>query len=95
MTIKTYEPNSTGYKNLKMAAEMMQFLSEKNRRYIVENCMFDDGMGWEWTTIIRKGLHDKWDSQVLIPSDHERIINANSLEELFKVVTDIRAGGMR
>ena len=90
MQPKTLKVNSDGYKNLEMVAAMLEYESPNNTIYTVQDVYFDYGQNWMWTTITSIG--DKWGGvQVLNPREWEDIMLADSLEELVKIVRDIRS----
>lgn len=94
MAERTFKRNDREWKNLNAVAKMLEALSENGYRYEVEDCYFDYGQNWMWTTIIchkgGSGMLDSW--QVGCPRDWENIVLATTADELAEVVKEIRAG---
>lgn len=85
-TLKVYDHE---YKNLLAVAAVLQATSKNKARYLVEDVYFDLGQDWAWTTICREGYMD---CQILSPRQWEDIICANTVEDIFKCVNDIKGG---
>ena len=93
-TERTYSRNDREWKNLNAVAKMLESVSKNGYRYEVEDCYFDFGQNWMYTTVIchnpnATGLLSSW--QVGCPRDWENIVEAETIEDLAKVVETIRA----
>lgn len=86
---RTLRNNEQAYKNMKLAAAMLEVMSEHNAQYIVEDTYLDFGQDWMWTTIVRRGWHD---CQILNPREWFMITNAETTEDVARAVDDIRSG---
>lgn len=75
------------YCKLESVANILQALSPNGAQYFVSDCFFDIGQNWVWTTIIRNGFRD---CQILCPRDWERIITAETPQDIADVVEAIR-----
>lgn len=90
MNPTTIKRNSDEYRKFEMVASMLEYESPSHQIYMVQDVYFDYGQDWMWTTITSLG--GKWGGvQVLNPRQWEDIMFADSLEELVKVVRDIRS----
>ena len=87
-TARTYSRNDREWKNLNAVAKMLEAQSKNGYRYEVEDCYFDYGQDWMFTTIICHGRNASW--QVGCPRDWSRIVEAESLEELTEVANTMR-----
>lgn len=85
----TIKPNDPCYQNLLAVAQILQATSITNSKYIVSDVYYDFGQDWMWTTICRIGHSE---CQILSPRQWEDIILADSVDDLFKCVNDIRHG---
>lgn len=74
------------YKRFEAVASILTAYSPHKAIYKVEDTYFDYGQDWKWTTIIRYEYNE---CQILYPVDWERIVKADTMEELFKIVKDI------
>lgn len=77
------------------AAKLLEAVSESGYRYEVENCYFDLGQDWMWTTIIahndkEEGILSSW--QAVNPKQWEEVIYCNTVEDVANAVNEIRAG---
>lgn len=89
MTERTIHVMEKAYTKLEVVAKALEFLSPNNAKYVVQDVYLDFGLDWMWTTIVRRGYRE---CQVLSPRDWQNIMKADSLEELFNCVDDIRNG---
>lgn len=79
----------SGYNKLNAVASVLTACSKSNATYVVRDVYYDLGLDWMWTTICREGYRD---CQILSPRQWEDIILADSVDDLFKCVNDIRHG---
>ena len=71
--IRQYAPNSDEYVKLSLASSELTKQSTKGTAFYVDDCYFDLGQDWMWTTIIaRRTNGDSW--QALCPRDYEKIL---------------------
>lgn len=92
---RTIGRSTQEYKNLMAAAKLLEAVSESGYRYEVENCYFDYGQDWMWTTIIayndkEEGVLSSW--QAVNPKQWEEVIYCNTVEDVANAVNEIRAG---
>lgn len=92
---RQYTSYDQEYKNLKAAAAMLEAFSPNGYRYVVEDCYFDFGQNWMQTTIIchnpeEFGMLSSW--QVVNPRQWEKVVEAQSLEEILEAVRNIQNG---
>jgi len=92
---RTIGRSTQEYKNLMAAAKLLEAVSESGYRYEVENCYFDYGQDWMWTTIIahndkEEGVLSSW--QAVNPKQWEQIIEAKNVGHIAYAVNEIRAG---
>lgn len=93
MDPRTIEYKSDEYKRLEAVAKMLEAISPNGYRYEVEDCYFDYGQEWMWTTIIAHndadtGLLSRW--QAIDPKEWDRIIIEETAFGFAKIVEDIR-----
>lgn len=88
--IERHAEGTQFYKNLKLASAMMEF-ADPESEYVVEDTYFDYGQDWMWTTIIKRTPYSHWCNgvQILCPRDEDRILLADSLDEITEIVKDI------
>lgn len=88
--IEKHAEGTQFYRNLKLASAMMQY-TDPDSEYVVEDTYFDFGQDWMWTTIIKKNADNKWCNgvQILCPRDEDRILLADTPEEIAEIVNDI------
>lgn len=68
----TYKRGTKEYTALEAAAKLLELASPNGTKYRVEDCYFDYGQKWMWTTIVAyKPDGNYW--QALCPRDHEHI----------------------
>ena len=79
--------DTLGYKNLVAVAKILEALSPNNAEYKVETVYFDLGQEWRWTTICRYRYEE---CQVLSPKQWGDVVLACGMEDITKVVEDIR-----
>lgn len=94
MTERTLDQikDSREYKNLKRAADIMTAMSEEGCYYIVEDCYFDYGQNWMWTTIIEINPNEEGilrSCQAVNPRDWKLIVAAETKEELLEIMKKI------
>lgn len=90
MNPTTIKSNTKEYRNLKIAADILEYESPSNSMYYVEDTYFDYGQDWVWTTIVR--LDGRWGGvQAVTPAEWEKLIFADSIEEIVKIVHEIRS----
>lgn len=75
------------YCKLEAVAKLLQMESPNKARYVVENVYLDFGQDWMWTTICRKGYSE---CQVLNPREWKLIMDAQTAEDIAKIVRIIR-----
>jgi len=78
-TIRLYTHGTPEHDRLMQAAKLMTAKSPNGWRYFVENCWYDLGRDWAWTTIVCQRDEDTT-CQALYPYMHEQIIEADDLE---------------
>ncbi len=84
--IKTFEKTSAEYARLTKCAEILTIASEHGTVYKVEDCYFDYGQDWLYTTIIAY-CADGSEYQALSPREQEDLLFADDvLEGVHKVV---------
>lgn len=86
-TIRQYAPDSDEHVKLDLAAFWLTHFSTKGTRYETDDCYFDLGQNWMWTTIIAT-RSDGDTYQVLCPRDHEKIIRS---QDILATVKEIMA----
>ena len=86
---RTLDRNERAYKNLEAVAKILEATSENSAHYVVQNTYLDYGLGWEWTTICRKGYRE---CQVLNPNEWEVICLADSIEALAQAAKNVKNG---
>ena len=85
-SIKVFPKCSREHANLRKASAILTALSEKD----IEETYFDYGQNWMWTTIIAHDPRSSFGSyQALCPRDHEKIVFADSPEDLLRVIGEI------
>lgn len=85
--IATYKEFTNEYKSLETASKMLELKSPNGTRYEVEDCYFDLGQGWMWTTIVAtKADGSSW--QVLNPNQHNMITSCD-LNTIVEAVQDV------
>ena len=85
--IRQYAPNSDEVAKLAYASAELTKRSRKGTAFYVDDCYFDLGQNWMWTTIIaRRPNGDHW--QALCPRDHEKILLSSDIPA---TVTEIMA----
>ena len=85
------------YKNMVAVAAMLEATSVKGFHYYVNECYFDMGQNWMWTTILCRDKSLKPDDvlaswQELSPRQWKAIEAATSVADLTAIVEDIQAG---
>lgn len=81
----TKETNPKEYGALETAAKILTALSSNGAYYTVEECYFDYGQDWKWTTVIgHKRDGTSW--QAICPRDHDLITDIGTLEAIVKAV---------
>lgn len=79
--IRTYEPNSYEFEQLRIAAEHMTEKSPRKFRYYVGDTYFDFKRGWMWTTILCVSNPQTVTTyQALTPKQQEEIILSTDLK---------------
>lgn len=86
-TIRQFAKGSEEYNRLNKMADILTENSPNGYRYYVNDCYFDLGQGWMWTTIICNKT-DGNSYQALSPVEQERIIYAKD-SELTSIAYDI------
>ena len=87
MTERTLNEFEREYTKLELVAKALEMASPNNAKYHVEDVYLDFGQNWMWTTIVRRGYRE---CQVLTPREWEEIMMAEGLDELAKIVEEIR-----
>jgi hypothetical protein len=82
--------DAKAYDNLIEVAGMLTETSVNDWGYEVEDCYFDYGQKWMWTTIICY-CTDGHTIQVLNPREWKEIVNATSQEELKRITEEIKS----
>ena len=88
MTERIIYPTEKPFKKLEMVAMALEMESPNGATYKVEDTYLDFGQDWKWTTIVRYGYRE---CQVLSPKDWEDIMLATTIEDLAKIVKEIRS----
>ena len=86
--IRQYAPNSDEVVKLRMASEEMTKNSTKGTTFTVNDCYFDLGQNWMWTTIIaHRPDGQSW--QALNPRDYEKILFSKDIPAtVHEIMTD-------
>lgn len=91
--ITTLDKETDFYKNLKLAVAMLEYLIP-GTEFDIDDCYFDYGANMMWTTILRKTPESHWCDRVqyLCPRDQDKIMFANSPEEILAVCHSLIGG---
>lgn len=87
--IRIYTMNTFEFKRLSDFAEICSARSPLNYQYYVNDCLFDAGQNWCWTTIIAEKPNDDsffntW--QAISPRDLEAILNPETnLQDFYNI----------
>lgn len=92
MNLRKLSRDEKGYKNLDAVAKLLEASSANGYHYWVDDCYFDYGQDWWWSTILCRGNYgnhgiDSW--QVLSPREWELVVGADGLDDLVNAVKDI------
>ena len=83
------------YKNMVAVAKLLEATSKNGYRYEVEDCYFDHGQDWMWTTIIchndfETGMFKSW--QAINPREWGTIIYTDTVKGLASIAEEIKQG---
>ena len=95
MDLRKLSQDEKGYKNLDAVARMLEASSANGYHYWVDDCYFDYGQDWWWSTILCRRVDrennriDSW--QVLSPRQWKLVVGADGLDDLVEAIKDIKA----
>lgn len=82
------EPSTDEYRKLIMACAIFNQENLNGASFAVHKIYFDYGANWWWTTVLcTKNNGDSY--QFLTPAQWEKILMANTLDELFNIIDEL------
>lgn len=85
--IAVFSPESREYKRLKAAAFILE--AETGESHIVQNCLYDMGQNWHWTTILGESGCKSFPRVQILNPKQQRLLVFGSMEQFNEMVAQL------
>lgn len=85
--IAVFSPDTREYKRLKAAAILLE--AETGKSHIVENCLYDMGQNWHWTTILGESGCRRYPYVQVLNPKQQRMLVFGSMKQFNETVEQL------